>query len=212
MKPRRFNLTLATLLITAACALPAHAANYFADNLPVDNVVNPGRVQPIGEVEVVEFFWYGCPHCAAFEPLLEDWVKELPSTVKFIRLPASWNANMTNQQRWYFTLEALNRLDLHSKAFNDIHKKRMTLQTPAQIERWAGAQKINVAEWRKAYNSQAVTERVNYAQAAYKRFELNWVPAVVVNGKRVVAFTPDILKNAETAVQEELRGLKQPAQ
>lgn len=199
---------LLLVLSIATCALPAHAANYFSDNQPVDNVVNPGRVQPLGEVEVVGFFWYGCPNCDVFEPYMQAWVKELPPSVKFIRLPASWNPSMVHQQRLYFTLEALNRLDLHNKVFNDIHKRKLSLNTPESIARWAVAQKINAATWNAAYNSQAVTDRVAYAQAAFKRFELSWVPALVINGKRVVAYTPDILNNAEQAVQQELRALE----
>lgn len=201
--------TFAALLVAGACVLPAYAANYFANDIPVDNVVNPGRVQPIGEVEVIEFFWYGCPHCAAFEPYVQDWAKQLPQGVKFIALPASWNESMTNQQRLYFTLEALNRLDLHDKVFIDIHKKHKNLNTPAQIEKWAVAQKINAATWRATYNSAAVTQRVIHTQDAYKRFELSWVPAIVINGKRVVAFNADILKNADAAVQEELKAVGQ---
>lgn len=200
---------LATLMV-AACILPLHAADYFKDNQVVDDVVNAGRVQAQGEVEVVEFFWYGCPHCAVFEPYIQGWVKELPPQVKFIRLPASWNAGMANQQRLYFTLEALNRLDLHNKVLQDIHKNKIRLNSPEQIAQWASAQKINVNAWRTAYNSQAVTERAAFAQAAFRRFELSWVPAVVINGKRVLGFTPDILKNAEQAVQQELR-IRQPS-
>ena len=201
---KKFSVTLALL---AACSGYAHAADYFSNNQPVDTVVNAGRVQPIGDVEVVEFFWYGCPHCAKFEPAIQAWSERLPARVKFVRIPASWSEGMQLQQQLYYTLEALNRLDLHAKVFNDIHQKRQPMGTAAHISRWAVAQKINKNQWDSTFKGSAVAQRVAHAQAAFKRFELNWVPAVVVNGKRVVAFTPDILQHTEDAVALELQQL-----
>ncbi|MGL4767483.1 MAG: thiol:disulfide interchange protein DsbA/DsbL [Formosimonas sp.] len=205
---RHLKIGLLAVTLMLHCALPADAANYFSDNQPVNPVVNAGRVQPLGEVEVVEFFWYGCPHCAAFEPYVQAWAKELPAKVKFIRLPASWNESMSVQQRLYFSLEALNRLDLHDKVLSDIHTKKQKLNTEKAIAAWAKVQKIDPKLWSDTFNSPQVQERVAYAQAAFKRFELNWVPALVINGQYVVAFTPDILSNAEQVVQQELRLLE----
>jgi thiol:disulfide interchange protein DsbA len=186
----------------AACLLaqPAHSASYF-DNALVDDVVNPGRLQTKGDIEVVEFFWYGCHSCAAFEPQLNAWVATLPRNVHFMRLPASWNPDMVAQQRLYFTLLELKRLDLHAKVFADIHTKRRQLDTPARIAAWAGEQKINANTWRDTFNSAAVTAQVAAAQSAYQRFELNWVPALVIDGRRVVAYTPSVLNDADQEVR-----------
>lgn len=203
-----FKKLLAIVLVSLAVHT-AHAANYFQDNQTVDNVINPGRFQTQGDVEVIEFFWYGCHFCAAFEPQLQAWVNSLPKNVTFKRLPASWNSSMALQQRLYYTLEALNRLDLHPKIFNDISQKRIKLNTVVQIEQWASAQHINLMDWKRAFNSTMVTEQVNSAQNTYKRFELNWVPAIVINGKRVIAFTDNILHDANQEIQKELR-IKQP--
>ncbi|TDR30996.1 thiol:disulfide interchange protein DsbA/DsbL [Hydromonas duriensis] len=189
---------------------PIVAADYFTNGQEADQVTTPGRVQSEGQVEAVEFFWYGCPHCAAFEPSLEDWVAQLPKNVAFIRLPASWNDSMTAQQRLYFTLAKLNRLDLHTAVFDAIHKQRISLNTPAAIEKWAVSQKINLTKWRKAYNSEQVTEQTQGAQAAFMRFELNAVPMMVINGKYVINFTPNVLIRADQMVRQELETLQTP--
>src|SRR5574343_585811 len=77
---------------------------------------------PAGKVEVVEFFWYSCPHCNAFEPLLEQWVKALPKDVAFRRVPVAFRDDFVPQQRLYYALEALGQLDkLHAKVFQAIH-------------------------------------------------------------------------------------------
>lgn len=189
---------------------PSHAADYFANGQEVDQVATPGRVQSTGQVEAVEFFWYGCPYCARFEPLLEDWVQQLPDNVAFIRLPASWNDSMTVQQRLYFTLAKLNRLDLHPAVFKAIHERHQPLNTPIQIEKWAADQKINRIQWRSAFNSAQVTQQVNGAQAAFQRFELSGVPAMVINGKYVINFVPNVLVRADELVQQELKALPAP--
>ena len=210
LKHRLFTTLTALALI--GLEAPAYAADYFANGQEVDQVVTPGRVQSAGQVEAVEFFWYGCPHCARFEPQLEDWVQQLPSDVAFVRLPASWNDSMTTQQRLYFTLAKLNRLDLHPAVFKAIHEQHQFLNTPAQIEKWAVGQKINRNQWHSAFNSAQVTQQVDGAQAAFQRFELSGVPAMVINGKYVINFVPNVLVRADELVQHELKALSTPKQ
>ena len=208
LKHRLFTTAFSlTMLLFNSLNTTAHAADYFANGQEVDQVVTPGRVQSEGQVEAIEFFWYGCPHCARFEPQLEDWVQQLPSNVAFVRLPASWNDSMTVQQRLYFTLAKLDRLDLHPAVFKAIHEQHKTLNTPATIEQWAASQKINRAQWRNAFNSAQVTQQVNGAQAAFQRFELSGVPAMVINGKYVINFVPNVLIRADELVQQELKAL-----
>lgn len=196
---------MALIFNTIMSLSATQAADYFKDNQTIDDVINPGQFQPQSNVEVIEFFWYGCHFCATFEPQLQTWVNSLPKSVTFKRLPASWNASMTQQQRLYYTLEALNRLDLHQKVFSDIHTRKIKLQTAAQIEQWANKQNINSSDWKNNFNSAAVSQKVNAAQSAYKRFELNWVPVIIINGKRVIAFTDTILIDANKEIQKALR-------
>lgn len=210
MFSRRSFLCALAALSFASFSLSSLAASYFENGLEVDNVVTPGRVQSEGKVEAVEFFWYGCPHCNEFEPSLEDWVAQLPKDVAFVRLPASWNEPMTQQQRLYFTLARLNRLDLHSAVFKAIHVQHKTLNTAASIEKWAVSQKINRAAWHAAFRSKQVTDQVKGAQDAFLRFELGAVPQIVINGKYVISNTPNVLIRADEMVQKELKALQAP--
>lgn len=210
MLSRRSFLCAFAALSLASFTLPSLAASYFENGLEVDNVVTPGRVQSEGKVEAVEFFWYGCPHCNEFEPQLEDWVAQLPKEVAFVRLPASWNDAMTEQQRLYFTLARLNRLDLHFAVYKAIHVQHKNLNTAANIEKWAVSQKINRSAWRAAYRSKQVTEQVKGAQDAFLRFELAGVPQIVINGKYVISNTPNVLIRADEMVQKELKALQTP--
>ena len=157
---------------------------------------------PAGKVEVVEFFWYGCPSCAAFEGQIQAWAdKQPPDEVAFVRLPASWHPQMSLHQRLYFTLAMLNKLELHPAVFTAIHNKHQSLKTAAAIEKWAVTQNIPATVWHKAFNSPQVTAQVAGAQAAFTRFQLDFTPAIVFNGEKAVAFTPDTLTRLDELIK-----------
>ena len=89
-----------------------------------------GVEAPAGKIEVVEFFWYSCPHCNAFEPTLNQWVKKLPKDIAFRRVPIAFNDTFVPQQRLYYTLEAMGLLDkLHAKVFAAIHVDKLKLKS-----------------------------------------------------------------------------------
>lgn len=180
----------------------ADASPYFSNNQDVDNIMGAGRVQSSGKIEVVEFFWYGCPSCAAFEGQIQAWAdKQPPDEVAFVRLPASWHPQMSLHQRLYFTLAMLNKLELHPAVFTAIHNKHQSLKTAAAIEKWAVTQNIPATVWHKAFNSPQVTAQVAGAQAAFTRFQLDFTPAIVFNGEKAVAFTPDTLTRLDELIK-----------
>ena len=145
-----------------------------------------GKVEanaPLNTVEVVEFFSYTCPHCAHFAPKLTAWRTQQPGNVRLIYLPVSWRADMLAPQRLYFTLAQLNRLDLHEQVFADWNNDPKSLATDAAVLRWAQRQGFDPKIWQRAYNSAATSRQVRAAQQAFRRFELQGVPSVVVNGR-----------------------------
>ena len=145
-----------------------------------------GKVEtnaPLNTVEVVEFFSYTCPHCAHFAPKLTAWRAQQPDNVRLIYLPVSWRADMLAPQRLYFTLAQLNRLDLHEQVFADWNNDRNSLATDAAVLNWALRQGFDQKTWQRAYNSAATSRQVRAAQQAFRRFELQGVPSVVVNGR-----------------------------
>ncbi|AEG91345.1 thiol:disulfide interchange protein DsbA/DsbL [Ramlibacter tataouinensis] len=138
---------------------------------------------PAGKVEVVEFFWYSCPHCNAFEPQLEAWVQKLPADVVLRRVPVAFREDFVPQQRLFFALEAINRLDLHGKVFNAIHQDRQPLSRPEAIGAWAEQQGLERARFDEAYRSEATTAKVRQAIALQDAYQVEGVPALGIAGR-----------------------------
>jgi len=139
---------------------------------------------PAGKIEVVEFFWYNCPHCNAFEPTLADWVKKLPKDVAFRRTPVAFNDTFVPQQKLFYTLEAMGLLDkLHAKVFAAIHVEKLNLSKGEAIVEWVGKNGVDQAKFLKEYNSFGVvtkTQKGSQLQSAYK---VEGVPAMGVAGQ-----------------------------
>lgn len=146
----------------------------------------PGKVAantPLNTVEVVEFFSYTCPHCANFAPKLTTWHTQQPENIHLIYLPVSWRADMLAPQRLYFTLTQLNRLDLHEQVFADWQNNPNSFATDATVLSWALRQGFDQKTWQRTYNSSTTSRQVRAAQQAFRRFELQGVPSLVVNGR-----------------------------
>src|SRR5690606_9228587 len=156
MKNALFSRLLSGLVLgLAALAMaPAQAAPY--DTLdPVQPSDTPGKV------EVLEFFFYTCPHCNDIEPLVEKWRKTLPDGVVFKSVPVAFNASMRDMQRLYYTLEALDRLDLHPQVFKAIHEEHKDLTQAKEIIDWAVAQGLDRQAFTDAFNSFGVQTKIS---------------------------------------------------
>jgi thiol:disulfide interchange protein DsbA len=139
---------------------------------------------PAGKVEVVEFFWYSCPHCNAFEPRLEAWVKRLPPDVAFKRAPVAFRDDFAPQQRLYYALEALGKVDeLHAKVFQAIHVDRLPLNRDDAILDWAGKQGLDKAKFQEAYTSFGVTSKARRATQLQDAYKVQGVPAIGIAGR-----------------------------
>ena len=156
-------------------------------------------------VEVVEFFSYTCPHCATFAPQLSAWRVQQPDSVRLILLPVSWRADMLAPQRLYFTLQQLNRLDLHEQIFTDWNNNPKSLSTNAAVLNWALRQGFDRKTWQSTYNSPAITRQVRAAQQAYQRFELPGVPSMVVNGRYALIPSDQLFDTLDRLVAHELQ-------
>ena len=140
-----------------------------------------------GKVEVVEFFWYGCPHCHAFEPQLEAWLKVLPKDVHFRRSPAAFRPEWVPQQHLYFTLEALKLVDaLHKKIFYAIHVEKIDLATRNQIMAWIPKQNIkglDMAKFTQTFDSFNVGSKATRATQLQQAYHVDGVPSLGVAGQ-----------------------------
>ncbi len=137
-----------------------------------------------GKIEVVEFFWYSCPHCNAFEPTLQAWVSKLPKDVAFRRVPVAFQDSFAPQQRLYFTLEAMGLVDkLHAKVFAAIHGEKKNLSSGEAILEWVAQQGVDKAQFVQQYNSFTVVTKVTKATQLQNAYKVEGVPALGVAGR-----------------------------
>jgi thiol:disulfide interchange protein DsbA len=140
-----------------------------------------------GKVEVLEVFWYGCPHCYSLEPHIEAWLADgIPPEAEFRRLPAALNPSWQILARAYYTAEALGVLDqAHKDFFREFHVNRNPLNTPAALAEFFGRYGVSEADFTDAFNSFAVQTKLRRSDALVRRYRITGVPAIVINGKYV---------------------------
>jgi thiol:disulfide interchange protein DsbA len=175
----------AATLAAAVLALAPAAAQQQA---PFIELSPPLPTDSKGKIEVVEFFWYECPHCYALEPLLETWVKKLPKDVEFRRIPATFNERWVISARVYYALEAMGLVDkLHRPLMDAIHKDRLRVTDERQLTEWLQSKGVDVAKFSATLKSFAVESRLKRAQSLVQGSRIDGVPALMVNGQYVVA-------------------------
>ena len=137
-----------------------------------------------GKIEVVEFFWYNCPHCNAFEPQLEAWIKRAPKDVLVRRVPVAFRDDFVPQQRLFYVLEALGKFDeLHTKVFYAIHVEKQTLNNQAAIGAWMEKQGVDKGKFDTLYNSFSVSSKAQKAAQLQNQFQVDGVPALGIAGR-----------------------------
>ena len=175
-----------TLRLANATSTPA--TEHFKEGTNYRKVVpaQPTNVAP-GKVEVVEFFWYGCGHCFKLDPAIEAWRgKGKPQYVEFVRVPAMWNDTLRMHARLFYTAEALGKLDaLHSTIFREIHVNNDPLNTVELMTAFFKKQGVSADEFQKAFASFAVESKLQRADFLNRRYQINSVPQLAVNGKYV---------------------------
>ena len=137
-----------------------------------------------GKIEVVEFFWYNCPHCNAFEPTLQAWISKLPKDVVLRRVPVAFQDSFAPQQRLYFTLEAMGLVEkLHAKVFAAIHVEKKNLASGEAILEWVVQQGVDKTKFVQQYNSFTVVTKVTKATQLQNAYKVEGVPALGVAGR-----------------------------
>jgi thiol:disulfide interchange protein DsbA len=171
----------------AALQMPAAWAQFQKPVAGTDYAVleTIGPVEaPAGKIEVVEFFWYNCMHCNAFEPILSEWAKKLPKDVAFRRVPVAFNASFAPQQRLYYALEAMGLLEkVHPKVFAAIHVDKLNLSKGEAITEWIGKNGVDTAKFLVQYNSFGVVTKAQKASQLQNAFKVEGVPALGVAGR-----------------------------
>lgn len=186
MKRRIFSG--AALVMAAGVGLPAAAQT--APRKPEsgwDYLTLARRVPviaPAGRIEVVDFFWYNCPHCNAFEPALRAWIEHLPADVAVRRVPVGFRDEFVPQQRLFYTLVAMGLLEqLHAKVYDAIHQQRVDLSNGPAIARWIGQQGVDTGRFIALYDSRPIQDSVTAATQLQDAYGVEGVPALGVAGR-----------------------------
>lgn len=145
-------------------------------------------VEAKGKIEVIEFFWYGCPHCYDFEPDLSAWVKRQPKDVVFRRVPVAFREDFMPHNQLFYALQAMGKGDvLNEKVMYAIHKENKRLLTEPEIADWVASQGIDRNTFLATYRSFAVVSKSRAAKELADAYRIDGVPTVVMQGKYVTS-------------------------
>ena len=186
MKRRQFLGTLAgTGALLASGRLLADFAegrNFMRLDSPVDYGLEQGRIK------VVEAFWYGCPHCYSFEPLVQEWKATLPEDVEFEYMPAPLNDVWALHARVYYAAEQLDIVEaIHQPFYTAIHEQGRQMRSESAILRFVNQMGEDADAFREAMRSDGVARKVGRSAERVREYRLEGVPSMVVNGESVVS-------------------------
>ncbi len=179
-------LAVATLSLMAATAgasptAPVNGTDY--RTLEKAQQTDSGK-----KVEVIEFFWYSCSHCNAFEPTLEAWLKKNADKIVFKRVPVAFRDSFIPQQKLYYTIEALGLVDtMHARVFRAIHKERQQLDTDKQILDFVAKQGVDIKKFTETYNSFGVQTKVSRAKQLQAAYKVDGVPMIAIDGRYITS-------------------------
>ncbi|WP_338574044.1 thiol:disulfide interchange protein DsbA [Pseudomonas canadensis] len=180
------NLILSAALVTAslfgmtaqAADVPLEAGKTYVE------LTNPVPVSEPGKIEVVELFWYGCPHCYAFEPTINPWVEKLPKDVNFRRIPAMFGGPWDAHGQLFLTLEAMGvEHKVHNAVFDAIQKQGKRLTKPDEMADFVATQGVDKDKFVATFNSFAIQGQIKQAKELAQKYGVQGVPTMIVNGK-----------------------------
>ncbi|MEK7322416.1 MAG: thiol:disulfide interchange protein DsbA/DsbL, partial [Pseudomonadota bacterium] len=168
--------------------LPALAqAAEFQEGRNYTRIVPAQPTESKSKIEVVELFWYGCPHCYRFQPYLERWVKQLPADVEYRRMPATLAEHWIIHARAFYAAEALGVLDkIHKPLFDAIHAQKRRLDTEERLMEFFAEQGVSNDDFKKTFNSFSVEAKVRRAKEMSRRYQTEATPSIVINGKYIL--------------------------
>jgi len=187
MNRRDFSVAAASAIALGQALLPRAYAQTAKPEAGVDYMVLDKKV-PVeaaaGKIEVVEFFWYNCPHCNAFEPALDAWVARLPKDVAMRRVPVGFRDDFVPQQRLFYTLESMGLLDkLHPRIFSAVHVEKQDLTRGDGIATWVAKQGVDKVKFMEQFNSFSVATKATRATQLQNSYKVEGVPALGVAGR-----------------------------
>jgi protein dithiol oxidoreductase (disulfide-forming) len=185
MNRRDFSMQLAAAGLGLASAGAARAQGAPEEGKHYVKLQTPAPVslQAAKKVEVLEFFWYGCPHCFSFEPIVSSWAKKLPADVQFRQMPFGYIGPVEHQKLFYALEELGQREEMQPKIFNAIHVQNKRLNSEADITAFVAANGVDGAKFTEAFKSFAVNTKVSKGKTVSNAYKIDGVPALGIQGR-----------------------------
>jgi thiol:disulfide interchange protein DsbA len=203
---------LFTLLVTLLLGGPLAAAEY-SEGEQYLRLANPQPTSVEGKVEVVEMFWYGCPHCHDLEPHIQKWLATKPDDVVFVRMPAIFRPSWELLAKAYYTAELLGVTDqVHPALFEALHEKNQKIENEATLQDLFVNHGVSAEDFSNTFNSFAVAVKLNHARAMTRKYAITGVPTLIVNGKfstggRQAGSNANIIKVLDYLIAQERVGM-----
>ena len=207
MNQRKF-LAIFFLLLSFGLINSSNALADIVEGKDYTVLTNPQPTQDNNKIEVLEFFWYGCPHCYSLHPHLKSWLMNIPSDIDFRYVPAIFRANWVAAAKVFYAIEASGITDvLHDKIYDAIHRDKIDLNNESILFDWIEKQGVDRKKFENTYNSFAVQNQVARSTQMSRQYQLTGVPALVINGKYLTSGkmggTPqDTVKTLEALIEK----------
>jgi thiol:disulfide interchange protein DsbA len=178
----KLKILLISLLTLFLISSSWSESRYVAETYKL--IIPPQPTQTGDKIEVLEIFWYGCPHCYDLEPHLEHWLKSKPDDVEFVRVPGILGRGWLAHAKAFYTAEKMGVLDkIHRPLFDAIHKKGKHITNEKKLKEFFISQGVDGDEFSEIYNSEAIDAKVKEAFILGKNYKITGVPTIIVNGK-----------------------------
>jgi thiol:disulfide interchange protein DsbA len=197
---RALALLAGLFMLTGALAVePAEEGTDYT------RLTKPLAVETGKQIEIVEFFWYRCPHCSQLEPGLKAWAKKLPKDVQLRPVPAVLNANWLPAAKLHYALGDLGVLEsLQGKVFDAYHKEKLDLDNPDQLTAWVKKQGLDEGKFKAAYTSFSTQTRAMKGNQAARDAGISGVPALLVDGKYLTSVSMTVTEERLFEVLDQL--------
>ena len=198
---RMLALLAGMFMLTAALAAPEPAE----EGTDFKRITTPLAVETGKKVELVEFFWYRCPHCNQLEPGMETWLKKLPADVAFRPVPAVFRPDWLPAARLYYALDDMGAVGkLHGKVFDAYHKEKLDLDNEEQLMAWVKKQGLDENKFKAAYKSFSTQTRAMKGAQAARAAGITGVPALMIDGKYLTSISMTITEERLFEVLDDL--------
>lgn len=179
----------ALLSILAVSFMAQATAATFEEGKHYQELDTPVRTASDSGIEVAEVFWYGCPHCYTFKPLIESWAEDRADDVDYVKIPAALGNSWEPHAKAFYALEAMGELDkVHDALFDALAGERRPLNSGEVLADFVANHGVDGEEFLKNYNSFGVNAKMQQAQSKIRGARVTGTPTMIVNGKyRVTA-------------------------